>query len=289
MSLQTQRNSVTRLQREVADLRKKVADEQGKVASKQKQIGDLQRSISSSTSLSTVQSKTRQLERYLDDMAKCNKRVADAEKRLGDKQADLHRAQEKLAKEEEREAKRVADADAKRQKEALDYQRAVTRELRAQRDLTGAPQGRGVLGAGTAPEKEYDAFVSHASEDKEEFVRPLVEALTARGLSIWYDEFALKVGDSLRRSVDKGLAQSRFGIVVLSGHFFAKNWPQYELDGLVSKEIAGAKVILPIWHKVTLDEVRSYSPTMADRKALNSSLMGVEEIADELVEVLKDE
>ena len=75
---------------------------------------------------------------------------------------------------------------------------------------------------------KYDAFVSHASEDKDEFVKPLVEALQDAGYKVWYDEFTLKVGDSLRRSIDNGLTNSRYGIVVFSNAFFAKNWTQYE-------------------------------------------------------------
>ena len=55
-------------------------------------------------------------------------------------------------------------------------------------------------------QKQHDAFISHASEDKEAIVRPLAEALVARGLDVWYDEFALRVGSSLRRTIDAGLA-----------------------------------------------------------------------------------
>ena len=114
---------------------------------------------------------------------------------------------------------------------------------------------------------------------------PWAAALTARGFEIWYDDLTLKVGDSLRQSIDKGLANSRFGVVVLSSAFFAKNWPQYELNGLTVKEMQGGKVILPIWHKVTKDEVMAQSPSLADKVALNSSNSSVEEIADQLAEV----
>lgn len=79
-----------------------------------------------------------------------------------------------------------------------------------------------------AERSEWDVFISHASEDKE-FVRPLADALIARGLRVWYDEFELKVGDHLRRSIDRGLVRSRYGIVVLSPAFFAKHWPQTEV------------------------------------------------------------
>jgi TIR domain-containing protein len=117
----------------------------------------------------------------------------------------------------------------------------------------------------------YDAFISHASEDKERFVRPLAKELSRRGLRVWYDEFALRVGDSLHRSIDQGLASSRFGVVVLSKAFFAKQWPQYELDGLVAREIEGTKVILPVWFGVTRSDVLKFSPTLADKVAANGS------------------
>ena len=68
----------------------------------------------------------------------------------------------------------------------------------------------------------FDAFICHASEDKEDFVRPLADALSQFHLHIWYDEFSLSVGDGLRRAIDHGLAKSRFGIVVLSPNFFKK-------------------------------------------------------------------
>jgi len=79
----------------------------------------------------------------------------------------------------------------------------------------------------------YDAFISYASEDKEKFVRQLAQKLREKNISIWFDEFSLKVGDSLRKSIDKGLKESKYGIVVFSPYFFEKNWPVWELDGLI--------------------------------------------------------
>ena len=67
--------------------------------------------------------------------------------------------------------------------------------------------------------EQYDFFICHASEDKDGFVRRLAELLEAKGASVWYDEFTLNVGDSLRREIDRGLAGSRFGVVVLSESF----------------------------------------------------------------------
>ena len=134
----------------------------------------------------------------------------------------------------------------------------------------------------------HDVFISHASEDKDEVVRPLAEALRTGGLDVWYDEFTLKIGDSLRRKVDRGLSNSRFGVVVLSQAFFGKGWPEYELDGLVSRSVSGEQVLLPVWHNVSKREVMHYSSSLADKLARSTGTHTVEEIAAEIIEVIRD-
>jgi hypothetical protein len=128
--------------------------------------------------------------------------------------------------------------------------------------------------------KHWDVFVSHASEDKDSFVRPLATALTKSGLEVWFDETTLTVGERLREAIDRGLARSRYGIVVLSRNFFAKDWPREELEGLSAKEISGVKVILPIWHEISKEEVIAFSPSLAGRLAAKSS--------DGMVKVVRD-
>lgn len=116
----------------------------------------------------------------------------------------------------------------------------------------------------------------------------MAAALTKRGLRVWYDEFEMKIGDSLRQSIDRGLANSRFGIVVLSKAFFAKNWPQYELNGLVAKEVDGRKVILPLWHGVTKADVQKYSPPLADKIAIVTRKSTPARIATALAKVMSE-
>ena len=132
----------------------------------------------------------------------------------------------------------------------------------------------------------WDVFVSHASEDKDGFARPLADALRAEGLSVWFDESVLRVGDSLRRSIDRGLSQCTFGIVIVSKAFLSKEWPQRELDGLVAREEEGKKVVLPIWHDISAADVRRRSPTLADRLAIPSS-KGVAAVVKEILEVVR--
>ncbi len=127
----------------------------------------------------------------------------------------------------------------------------------------------------------WDVFISHASEDKAEVVRPLAKELEALGLSVWVDEFTLTIGDSLRRKIDHGLRRSRYGVVVLSHQFFSKEWPQKELDALVAREKSGEKVILPIWHQLTRDEVAHHSLLLADRLAAQT-VRGIPFVAKEI-------
>ena len=142
--------------------------------------------------------------------------------------------------------------------------------------------------ADVADGRTFDVFISHASEDKDDVVRPLANALREGGLTVWYDEFELRIGDSLRRKIDRGLASSRFGVVVLSKAFFGRGWPEYELDGLVTRAVSGDQVLLPIWHDVTKREVIGYSPSLADRLARTTATHTVEEIAAEIVDVVRN-
>lgn len=99
---------------------------------------------------------------------------------------------------------------------------------------------------------EYDVFVSHAWEDKEDFVDEFVDALTKLGIKVWYDKTQIKWGDSMRKRIDEGLKKSRFGVAVLSPYYIAdgKYWTKAELDGLFQLESIGGKMLLPIWHNL---------------------------------------
>ncbi len=138
-----------------------------------------------------------------------------------------------------------------------------------------------------SPPRKYDVFVSHASEDKDSVVRPLAHTLSDGGLKVWYDEFELRIGDSLRRKIDTGLANSRFGIVVLSRSFFRKGWTNYELDGLVTRAVSGEQILLPIWHEITKQELIDYSPSLADKVARSTGTHTIEEIAKEIIDVIR--
>jgi hypothetical protein len=189
--------------------------------------------------------------------------------------------------------------------EEWNRQLAETVRARLEQRLSKLERDRGLsLGYPAAPEKpkpiasptrvqrvcaiqEYDLFLCHASEDKDSIARPLYAALTAAGISVWFDEAVLELGDSLRRKIDEGLAKSRYGVVVLSPRFLNKHWPQRELDGLVARETAsGEKAILPIWHELDRSTLLRYSPALADRVAGRSE-EGIPSLVEKILRVLK--
>jgi hypothetical protein len=132
----------------------------------------------------------------------------------------------------------------------------------------------------------HDVFISHASEDKDDIVRPLALALIEKGLDVWYDEFTLRIGDSLRQKIDRGVASSKVGLVVLSPSFIAKGWTNYELDGIVTRTVSGEQTLLPIWHNITKQQVIDFSPSLADKVARSTATHTVAEIAAEIADLL---
>ncbi len=116
---------------------------------------------------------------------------------------------------------------------------------------------------------KYDVFVSHAWEDRD-IAAKLSEVLQREGLEVWFSGCELRPGDRLRRSIDRGVVESRYGLVILSQDFLnlSKYWTQYELDGLTQLEVEGRKVIIPVWFNVTASGIRSVAPSLADRIAI---------------------
>ncbi len=132
------------------------------------------------------------------------------------------------------------------------------------------------------------AFISHDSRDKDTLVRELAHEIVLLMCPVWYDEYSLKVGDSLRTNIEKGLKEARKCIVVLSPNFLSNGgWGKAEFDSIFTREILEQQnVILPIWHNVDVHDVYNYSPRMADKVGLPSSI-GIKELARRLTKVIK--
>ena len=268
MSISQIESKIKSLQAEIARLNKQNTTEAGKEAKAQEAIRRTQKSITKSTSLSALKTKQRTIASETDKADKARKKQAELLEKIGKKKAELAKQQSLLQKEQDKAFKALTD----------------------QQNMMIASQRKIVSEAGTIQmsiqEKEYDFFISHAWEDKEAVAKPLA-AMIQKGAKVWLDKYQMTVGDSLRQSIDDGLAHSRYGIVILSETYFKKFWTGKELNGLFAKQEDGEKVILPVWHNISKDKVKEYSPILADMLALKTADFTIDELAEQFVSLIR--
>lgn len=303
MSLSSDRSTVSGLTKEISDLRSKEAAEIRREADATKKMNAAQASASRASSASGKSSYLSTAAREAQNIETAQDRRARHSADIARKTQELSRAQDRITKAEEAERKASAAADAKRRK----YDDKVRKDLAAANDkLRRDYEARvGNLEAQlaaqieaqasdtapfevTTPEGEqepYDLFISHAWADKVEFVDGFVKKATEAGLRVWYDRFAVQWGDSIRQKIDEGLRNAYFGVVVLSPNFFERPWPNYELDGLLQRDLSGKGRLLPIWHRLTQDDVKKHAPSLAGRLALSTASSTSDAIVQELITV----
>lgn len=286
MSLQSIAGYIKNYRDDIQRLHTKIADESRKEADLNTRINRNRQSITKTTTESTRNMKENENRRMSDQIAECQKKRADYQKDIARKTEDLHKKEAEYSKEQERLNKKSAD-ESKKQMDQLRRENQTLAQRLNSIPQPQPPQLSSIAQAVAQEPEQFDVFISHAWEDKD-WVAPFAEILISRGIKVWYDDHQLQIGDGLRRSIDRGLAAARFGIVVLSPDFFKKGWTNYELDGLVSREQGeGQKIVLPLWHRVTKSEVSSRSPSLADKVALKTADFTLEEIADQIERVVK--
>lgn len=118
----------------------------------------------------------------------------------------------------------------------------------------------------------WDIFISHASEDKPDFVVPLARGLETVGLRVWLDAQEIAVGDSIVGKLNQGLAESRFAVVVLSPAYLRKGrWVEAELQALLATEIqSGRKRLLPLCKDISVADVQQRFPLLGDKLLLST-------------------
>jgi hypothetical protein len=283
MSISSIASQISSVDRVIHSIQQKITALEKSIHGKEKEATALLEKATKEKDIKRVIAFQRDLVKKKEDISKLEKERATKLKELSDKQKKRNDYIVQLNKEEQKERDKVK-AD---NKELLSIQQQITREMQQRRFFTETAFAASSLPM-PSTRKQYDVFVSHASDDKEGFVRGFAHALKGEGLEVWYDEFELRIGDSLRKSIDRGLRDSHYGIVVLSEHFFKKDWTQRELDGLFAKDLNGEdSVILPLWHKVSKIEVMQYSPTIAGIMALNTTDFTTEELARKIAEKVK--
>lgn len=171
---------------------------------------------------------------------------------------------------------------------------SVIKQLKLQlpkEHLNADYEGRLLRPAGDADRASAsrDAFVIHASADKEDVALPLTRVLQAQGVSVWLDQFEIRIGDNIPQRIDEGLRMSHFGIVIVSQNFFKRNYPKSELDSILHRELEErSNRILPVWHGVTLEQVQRYNVSLAKIHASETS-EGLDVIAKEIAAVVADQ
>lgn len=283
MSVDQCQRIVNTLDKEITDLEKKKAAKDKEIASLQGKVNTTNKSITKNTSPSMLSSKLRQITGWETDIAKKSKESADLSAKIADKRKKRSEAYLKLQKAQQDEQKK---SDKQTAKMIKDYENRINELQRQAMQQIIQPQLHYI----SQKDEEYDVFISHAWEDKEDFVDELVTEMRRLGIKVWYDTDRLKWGDSMREKIDKGLSKSRYGVVVLSPDYIRedKYWTKSELNGLFQVETINGKTILPIWHKLTKKQVTEYSPIIADRKALTTSDYTAEEMANTLKELFFD-
>jgi hypothetical protein len=135
--------------------------------------------------------------------------------------------------------------------------------------------------------RDYNVFIVHAPVDKDKIVRLLVNALQDKGLSVLENKFEVQVGDNLRQNIDHGFVNCEVGLIILSRAFLAQGWTNDQLDGIVTRAVTEGQILLPIWHKLSRQDVIELAPSLIDRVAISTTTHTVEDIAAEIAVLLK--
>lgn len=281
MSIEQYQKNVNSLDKDIACLEKKKAELDKHCSELQKKINFTQKSITPRTSASMASSKMKQITNWQSNYAKKMSESADIGKKISDKRVKRNDAYKRLQKEQQAEQKKQSESLKQMQqsyeKRINELSNQTVQDFKANMDNTINEN-----------EEEYDVFVSHAWEDKKDFVDEFVQALHMGGIKVWYDTTQMKWGDSMRAKIDDGLKKSKFGIVVLSPDYIkeGKYWTKAELDGLFQMESINGKTLLPIWHNLTKKDVMMYSPIIASKLAMTTANMTPQEIAKEFKNIL---
>lgn len=285
MSVEQYQKTVNTLDKEIADLEKKRAALDSKCADLKKKIGDAEVAIRKTKSASTVKSKLNQISTWQKEESRKTSESANIGKKISEKRTKRNEAYKKMQKAQ-------LDEDKKKDKKIKSMQASYESRVK---ELTSQLSTKTLIPEPThayvESDEEYDVFVSHAWEDKEGFVDEFVAELEKLDIKVWYDKQRIKWGDFMRARIDDGLKKSKFGIAVISPDYIAegKYWTKAELDGLFQLESVNGKMLLPIWHNITKQQVMNYSPIIASKLAMTTASMTAEEIAKEMQSLLSEE
>lgn len=130
-----------------------------------------------------------------------------------------------------------------------------------------------------------DVFLCHAWDDRKESALQLHDLLVSNGVSVWFSEKDIPLGTSFLREIDKGLAKSKIGIVLVTPSFLKR----VQNEGVADKELSALLArdqLVPIVHNTTYEELRDVSPLLGSRNGLDTEEDTMENIAKKLAELI---
>lgn len=130
-----------------------------------------------------------------------------------------------------------------------------------------------------------DVFLCHAWDDRQGAAKDLHDLLEARGVKVWFSEKDIGLGVPLMRAIDKGLARSRIGIVLVTPALLRRLPTEGIADKELSALLAGERLV-PIVHNTTYEALRDVSPLLASRSGLSTAENSMPEVAAKLAELV---
>jgi hypothetical protein len=131
-----------------------------------------------------------------------------------------------------------------------------------------------------------DAFICHAWDDRQGAAKELHDLLESRGVSVWFSEKDVALGVPLLRAIDKGLANSRIGIVLVTPALLKR----LAAEGIADKELSALLArerLVPIVHGTTYEALREVSPLLASRSGLSTEDDPMADVATKLAELVR--
>lgn len=130
-----------------------------------------------------------------------------------------------------------------------------------------------------------DVFLCHAWDDRQESAKVLHDLLVAAGVKVWFSEKDLGLGVPMMRAIDKGLANSKIGLVLVTPALLER----LPKEGVADKELSALLArnqLVPIVHKTTYDALRNISPMLASRSGLDTAEDSMDVVAKKIAELV---
>ncbi|MEK4701742.1 toll/interleukin-1 receptor domain-containing protein [Solibacillus sp. FSL R7-0668] len=222
---------------------------------------------------------------YNKELLKQDKEITSLVEQIRKNTEDMNRYKGRLAKEQEKQFKTMLKSMESQTSTNVEYLNSYSEMSKKLNELSfdikHSVKDKEII--------EFDVFLSHSSLDKDVFVSELSEKLSNKGLKVFEDVKVFKIGQSQTDMMNMGILNSRFVVIFLSKNFIESGWSQYEFKSFLNREINEKRVIiLPIWHDVSVDEVRQYNPYIVDKYAFKTSKQTLDEMVDQIHQVVLD-